>query len=227
MFPQPRRGDRPGYLIPLIVAVTVLLVGGGSVGAVALARHSTAHHPKQVSAAPVSSASASPVSQAPESAPPSSSTPPSSSAPPSPAGQVTIGGMTIDISAVNTDSEATAVAATLAAYFGGIDNQNYRDAWDAFTPDEQAAVPYSQWANSESTTQDEQVTVQSIQHDGGGDLEADVDFQSQQDGQYGPTPGETCTNWTLDYHLVSAADSDPTPYLIDKVTFIGPGHTAC
>ena len=209
------------------MAVTVLLVGGGTVGAVALVRHSAAHHPKRVSAAPVSSASASPVAQAPESVPPSSSAPPSPSAPSSPPGQVTIGGVTIDISAVNTDPDATAVAATLAAYFGGIDSQDYQGAWDTFTSGEQAAIAYGPWAHAESTTQDSQVTVRSIQPDGGGNLEADVDFQSHQDGQFGPNPGETCTNWTMDYHLAAAADSASTPYLIQKVTYIGPGHTAC
>ena len=223
--PQPHGRGRPSYLIPLIVAVTVLLVGGGSIGAVALVRHSTAHYPKRVTAAPTPTGSASPVSSGPD------SVPPSSSAPPSPPGQVTIGGMTIGISAVNTDSDATAVAATLAAYFGGIDSQNYRGAWDTFTSDEQAAAPYDAFASNESTTQDSQVTVQSIQHDSGGNLEADVSFQSQQAGQYGPNPGETCTDWTLDYRLVPAtgvtSGAVSVSYLIDKVTFIGPGHTAC
>jgi hypothetical protein len=146
---------------------------------------------------------------------------------------VTIGGMTVDISAVNTDQDATAVATTLAAYFGGINDRNYQDAWDTFTSGEQASNgPYGRWAQGESTTQDSQVTVQSIQDDGGGNLEAEVDFQSQQDGQYGPTPGETCTDWTLDYHLVATSGvtsgATPVPYLIDKVTPIGgSADTAC
>jgi hypothetical protein len=139
--------------------------------------------------------------------------------------------MTIGISAVNTDPDATAVAATLAAYFGGIDNRNYQDAWDTYTSGEQGAVPYNAFASDESTTQDTQLAVQSIQHDGGGNLEADVSFQSQQAGQYGPNPGETCTNWTLDYHLVPTTGVTsvpiPVPYLIDKVTPLGAGHAAC
>lgn len=225
MFPPPRRSGRPAYLIPLLVALAVVVAGGGSVAALVLVGHNTTHHPKRVISAPASTASASPVSPVPD------SVSPSPTAPPSPPGQVTIGGMTIGISAVNTDSGATAVAATLAAYFGGIDARNYRDAWDTYTSGEQGNVPYDAFASAESTTQDSQVTVQSIQHDSGGDLEADVSFQSQQAGQYGPNPGETCTNWTLDYHLVPTtgvtSGAVPVSYLIDKATPLGAGHSAC
>ena len=222
--PPPHQRRQPGYLIPLIVALAVL-VAGGSAGAVVLIRHRTGHPVAQTTPAAISPTTASPVSSSPDSG---SASP---SAPPTPPSQVTIGGMTIGISAVNTDPDATAVAATLAAYFGAIDNRNYRDAWDIYTADEQAIVHYDAWASNLSTTQDTQVTVQSIQHDGGGNLEADISFQSQQAGQDGPNPGETCTDWTLDYHLVptTAVTSGAVPisYLIDKVTYIGPGHTAC
>ena len=133
---------------------------------------------------------------------------------------------------MNTDPDATAVATTLAAYFGGIDSRNYQDAWDTYTSGEQATSAYGSWAHSESTSQDNQVMVQSIQDDGGGNLEADVSFQSHQAGQYGPNPGETCTDWTLDYHLVATTGATSGPvqlsYLIDKVTPLGgTGHTAC
>ena len=109
--------------------------------------------------------------------------------------------MTIGIGAVNTDPDATAVAATLAAYFGGIDARNYRQAWDTYRPASRRR-PLQSFAKELSTTQETQVTVQSIQHDEGGNIEADISFQSHQAGQYGPNPGETCTDWTLDYHLV-------------------------
>jgi hypothetical protein len=212
------------------VALAVL-VTGGSAGAVVLVRHLNAQHSKRETAAPIAATSTSPVSSAPESDPASSSAPPSPTAPPSPPGQVTIAGMTIGISAVNTDPDATAVATTLAAYFGGINSRNFPDAWDTFTSREQGTSAYGTWARNESTTQDSQVTVQSIRDDGGGNLEADVSFRSHQAGQYGPHPGETCTNWTLDYHLVGAsgatAGSVQLSYLIDKVTLLGPGDTAC
>lgn len=233
MGSQSRRGGRPSYLVPLIVALAVLVVGGGSVGAVVLAGHLRAHHPEPKHSSSLSAPSASPTAPGLDSGSGSPTAPASPTPPPSPPGQVTIGGMTVDISAVNTDQDATAVATTLAAYFGGIDDQNYQDAWDTFTSAEQARNgSYSSWAQSVSTTQDSQVTVQSIQDDGGGNLEADVDFQSSQAGQYGPSPGETCTDWTLDYHLVATSGvtsgTTPVPYLIDKATPIGgSASTAC
>jgi len=230
--PPPHPGSRPGYLIPLIVALAVLVVGGGSAGGVVLARHLSAHHPGTGNSPSPSAASSGPGAQGMDSEPGSPTTSPSPAAPPSPPGQVTIGGMTIDISAVNADPDATAVATTMAAYFGGINDQDYRGAWDTFTPAEQVSNgSYGSWAQSVSTSHDSQVTVQSIQDDGGGNLEANVDFQSQQAGQYGPNPGETCTNWALDYHLAATSGvtsgATPVSYLIDKVTPVGVGHTPC
>ena len=50
-------------------------------------------------------------------------------------------------------------------------------------------------------------------------------------GQYGVNPGETCTNWTIDYHLVPAAGatagSISLSYQINKVTTVGAGHSSC
>ena len=141
-------------------------------------------------------------------------------------------GMTIGIAAVSTDPDATGVAATMAAYFGGIDARNYKQAWDTYTATFQAANdPYRTWAGNLRTSQDSQVTVDSIQHDASGDLSADVSFQSHQAGQYGVNPGETCTNWTIDYHLVPAAGatagSVSLSYRINRVTTVGAGHSSC
>jgi hypothetical protein len=139
--------------------------------------------------------------------------------------------MTINVGAVNTDPDATAVATTLGAYFGGIDARNYRQAWDTYSAALQAATPLQPLAKALSTSQDSLIVVQSIQHDGNGNVDADVSFQSHQAGQYGPNPGETCTQWSLDYHLVPAANAAASPvplsYLINQVTENGPGHTSC
>jgi eukaryotic-like serine/threonine-protein kinase len=141
---------------------------------------------------------------------------------------VTLGGITIRISAVNTDPDATGVAATFAAYFGGIDARNYMQAWDTYTPALQAAIPFQPWSSGLGTTHDGQVVVQSIQHNPNGDTTARVTFQSHQAGQYGPNPGETCTNWSLDYQLVpSAAGSSSLSYLINEVATVGAGHASC
>ncbi len=140
-------------------------------------------------------------------------------------------GMTISIGAVNTNPDATAVATMLATYFGGIDAGKYMQAWDTYSAALQGAIPFQPVANALSTSQDNQVVMQSIQHDAGGNIDADVSFQSHQAGQYGPNQGETCTNWPLDYHLVPAANTTTGPvsrsYLINKVTAIGPGYTSC
>ena len=73
--------------------------------------------------------------------------------------------------------------------------------------------------------------MDSIQHDANGDISADVSFQSHQAGQYGVNPGETCTNWTIDYHLVPAAGatagSVSLSYQINRVTTVGAGHSSC
>jgi hypothetical protein len=113
----------------------------------------------------------------------------------------------------------------------GIDNRNYKQAWDTYTASLQAAVLFQPFSSELQTSQDSQVAVQSIQHDGNGNIEADVAFQSHQAGQYGANQGETCTNWSLDYHMVPAANATFGPaslsYLIDKVTPIGAGHASC
>jgi hypothetical protein len=78
--------------------------------------------------------------------------------------QVNIDGVTIGISAANTDPDAMDVAATLAAYFGGIDARNYMQAWDTYTSALQAAVSFQKFSRLLSTSQDTQIVVQSIQH---------------------------------------------------------------
>jgi hypothetical protein len=177
--------------------------------------------------APTSSPAPSAVSSP---APSAVSSPTSAAA--SPPTQVNIQGVTIGISAVNTDPDAMDVAATLTAYFGGIDVRNYNQAWDTYTPALQAAVSFQTFSSELSTSQDTQIVVQSIQHDSNGDLDVQVGFQSHQAGQYGPTPGQTCTNWSLDYHLVASPGAQPSAvaspsYLINKVTEAGAGHTSC
>jgi hypothetical protein len=142
--------------------------------------------------------------------------------------------MTIGIGAVNTDPAATDVADTLAAYYGGINTRNYAQAWDTFTPSVQAGLPLQSFSSKVSTSRDSQVVVRSIRHDPNGDIDAEVTFQSHQAGQYGPEPGETCTNWSLDYQLVPSSGGQPSPsgsaalsYLISKVSDVGAGNASC
>jgi hypothetical protein len=159
-------------------------------------------------------------------------TPAPTSAAASPPMQVNIQGVTIGISAVNADPDAMDVAATLAAYFGGIDARNYKQAWDTYTSALQAAVSLQRFSSELRTSQDTQIVVQSIRHDSNGDLDVKVGFQSHQAGQYGPDPGQTCTNWSLDYRLVASPSAQPSaaaspPYLISTVADVGAGHISC
>jgi hypothetical protein len=131
----------------------------------------------------------------------------------------------IGVSAVNTDSDVTGVADTLGTYYGGINAQDYLQAWNVYSPAEQAATPFPAWSSGESTSQVSQIVVQSIQHDPSGDLDAVVVFQSHQAAGQGHD-GATCTNWSLDYQLVPSAGGSP-PYLINKATDAGAGPVAC
>jgi len=210
--------------------LAVLVGGGGSYATVLAIRHFQGQpaRPSNLAAISPTIAPATSASPSPSSSPSPSPSPPP--APPPPPTQVAMNGITIGIGAVNTDPDATAVTTTLAGYFGGIDSGRYMQAWDTFTPALREAVPFQPWANGLSTSQDSQVVVQSIQHNADGTIDTDVSFQSHQAGQYGPNPGETCTNWSLDYQLVpgaGAAGSVSLSYLISKVTYIGSGHTSC
>jgi hypothetical protein len=203
---------RPVFLLPAVVVLAILLAGGGFTAALALIRYFDQPVPDSLAAGSPRTASST-----------------SSSLPPPPT-QVAMEGATVGISAVNTDPDATAVAGTLATYFGGIDTRKYTQAWGTYTAVLQAAIPFHLFSAAVSTSQDSQVVVQSIQHDANGNIEAHVSFQSHQAGQYGPSQGETCTSWSLDYHLVPAAATiGPVSlaYLINKVTDIGAGHSSC
>jgi hypothetical protein len=211
--PHGRTGRPSAFLWPAVAVLAVLLAGGGFSASLVLIRHFDGDRVPENLAA-----------DSPAAASPASSSPPAAST------QVNMQGASVGIGAVDADPAATAVAATLATYFGGINIKKYTQAWDAYTGALQAAIGFQSFAAAVSTSQDSQVVVQGIKHDASGNIEARVSFQSHQAGQYGPSKGETCTNWSLDYHLVpagTAAGPASLSYLIDKVTDIGSGHTSC
>ncbi len=127
---------------------------------------------------------------------------------------------------MNTDPSVTDVATAIGGYFAGIDARNYQQAWDLYTPTQQGAIPFQPWSGALSTTQDSQIVMHSIHHDPSAGVDVTVFFSSQQAPQYGPNQGETCTNWSLDYQLVPSSSAGSS-YLINKVTPVGAGHTAC
>ena len=129
--PPARKTRRRGFSWPLAVALAVLVaVGGGTAAALFLTRHSGGRPSgSQETVAVGTPTTTVPLTQT-----------PTSVSPAPPPTQVNINGMTIGIGAVNTDPDATDVAATLAAYFGGINSRNYRQAWETYTPALQASV---------------------------------------------------------------------------------------
>jgi zinc-ribbon domain len=201
----------------LLAIGAVVLLGVGGVGAVLFLLHSSRGGGTAVGNGSPSNIQPSPSPGAKTSLSPSLPPPPS---------RPTIDGVPVDISAVSTDPNATAVAQTLGAYFGGINSRNFTQAWNTFTLSEQSENPFQQWSSALSTTKDTSVVVQSVQHYPNGDINATVAFQSHQAPQYGPNPGETCTNWSLVYQLVPSGSASP-PYLIEKVTLTGAGQVAC
>jgi zinc-ribbon domain len=221
-----RMARLPAFRWPLALALTVLVAAGGTAAGLLLTRHSHTQPSGQGHAVAVSS----PIGTAASPSPTGTTASPTPSPPPT---QVNSQGVTIGIKAVNTDPDVADVTATLATYFGGIDIRDYMQAWDTYTPAYQASSSLQSLSQEDSTSRDSQVVVQSIRHDPDGDLEATVLFQSHQAAHYGPStdPGETCTNWALDYHLAPSSAASPGPaslsYLINKVTTVGAGDTPC
>jgi hypothetical protein len=132
----------------------------------------------------------------------------------------------VDVSQVSSDPNAPAVAQVFGSYFSGIDTGNYIEAYSTYSSAEQAHVGYQSWANGLATSNDTEATVNSISENADGSLSVDLQFTSHQSPQYGPDPGETCTNWTLSYQLTPNT-TGPLPYLINSVASIGAGHQAC
>jgi hypothetical protein len=201
-----------------------LLAAGGAGAALYLTHY--AHHSAATANGNPGVAHTSSTPRTPGSSPAVSPSQPASPAAAPPA-QVSVNGLRVGISAVSTDPSAAAVARTMGTYFGGIDAKNYPQAWNTFAPALQAAIPYQPWSGSLRTTRDSHVDLQSVRHDPNGDVDVTVTFRSHQAPQNGPDPGETCTNWSLDYRLTPASTSSSLPYLIKKVKKVGPGHVAC
>jgi hypothetical protein len=223
--PGPGPGRRRALPWLVGAGVAVLLAGGGTAAALFLFRPAKAQLAAS-SAARTSQPSVGAGGQAASSGSSSATaTSPAGAPATTPPTALSMDGVTIGVGAVNTDPDVNAVAQTLATYFGGIDSQNYQQAWDTYTPGEQAVIPFQPWSQGLSTTHDSQIVVQDITHGPGGKVDATVSFQSTQAPQDGPNPGETCTNWTLVYRLVPS--SSPQSYLISKVKPSGVGHAAC
>ncbi|MGH3468695.1 MAG: S1C family serine protease [Thermocrispum sp.] len=105
------------------------------------------------------------------------------------------------------------VAATFVAYFEGINTGAYATAYQQLSPRLAGPDGFDAFADGVSTSYDFGFTVRAA------DLNQDsarvwLEFISLQAPAYGPE-GEPCTEWSLEYRLVRAADGR---FLIDRVS---------
>jgi len=122
---------------------------------------------------------------------------------------------------------AAPIALTFETYYGGIDDQNWDQAYSAYSENYQSNVTESTFEAMTDTSTDTNVAVTAITAGPDGDEIADVSFQSAQSASNGPVPGETCTNWMLAYTLVPS-ESGSLSYTIDSAAGLnGSGHVGC
>jgi len=133
------------------------------------------------------------------------------------------GEMPVDTTAVAGNSDVRQVVPTFETYFGGIDTQQYGQAYSAYSSRFQANTTEAGMATAWTTTRDTDVAITSLSSPNAvGDLTATVTFQSTQAAQDGPD-GETCTLWSVNYGLVpepsataSAPNGTKLSYFIDS-----------
>jgi hypothetical protein len=109
----------------------------------------------------------------------------------------------------------------LSTYFGGINAQDYQQAWSAYTPGFQSSSSLSQWENGYQTTQESAVSLTSVTQNSDGSVTGVVDFTSNQSPSEG-YQGQSCSQWSITYTLQPAAsttviapDGTDLSYLID------------
>jgi hypothetical protein len=125
---------------------------------------------------------------------------------------------------------ANAVITTLDHYFSAVNGHQLAAAYALFTTAQRQKNPFDTWSAGVASSGMSDVVVSNvdgaIRSVGAGPVTAAVSFVSRQPGDLGPTPGQTCTKWSLMYTLV--ANADKTGYLIDGAKAqSGDGFTAC
>jgi hypothetical protein len=98
----------------------------------------------------------------------------------------------------------TAVLKTFDSYFQAINSGNYEQARLRQAPGRRPSA--TKWAAALSTSYDFNAELHSVTPTSAGGASAWVTFTSLQAANRGPRPGETCTNWSIDYSLVPADD---------------------
>lgn len=132
---------------------------------------------------------------------------------------------TTEIAPPGSSDWAAEVALTFTRYFGGINTGDYGLAWAQLSPDLGTALGLDEFAAATRSSYDFDIVVHEASYEAGR-AEVWLGFTSIQDPSLGPTPGEACTFWSLDYVLLEQADGS---FLIDEAQGHGDtdGHVPC
>ncbi len=134
--------------------------------------------------------------------------------------------LSVDYSGVVDNPDSADMARSLSVYFDGVDNKDFSQAYAAYTPEWQARVPFSQWAEGVSTTDHSNISLVSISYAADATPTVEVLFRSTQAADKGPRPGETCTDWSIAYTL-ERRGSGAAPFLIAGGKKSGFGSQPC
>jgi len=222
MVTQKSRGA--SFVVAITLAIVLVLGAGTAVAVVALSnKHdqaaSTTYYPSSTSGSgdPGSGGSAtgnSGGSQSANSSAVTTTTLPSNLTP-------------VDISAVTTSPDIGQIQSTFESYFGGINIRNWDQAYAEYSPSYQANTSEQAFETTDSTSTDTNVAITSVTVNADESVTVNVSFTSNQAANYGPN-GETCTEWTLAYQLVSSNGAAGTyGYGIEGAQGIGLGDVAC
>jgi hypothetical protein len=143
------------------------------------------------------------------------STIPATTVPPPPPTTLPANMVAVKTSAVASNPLSTDVAQTFSTYFGGINDRKWAQAYSAYSPSYQQDVTLQSFESVDATSSDMNVSIISLDEGTGGTLSVGVDFTSHQAAASGPS-GETCTQWSLTYMLVPAAETGALDYLIES-----------
>jgi len=135
----------------------------------------------------------------------------------------------VDLSAVSSDPRALVIGQVLDSYFSGINQRDWAravSALDSHVVDSSDPNQMATFERGESTTNDSNVVVQSINEnsDAPSGLSATVTLQSRQDPSLGPD-GQACTLWNLEYLFSGTEGSTEGSFLYIYKT--RGSHTAC
>jgi hypothetical protein len=181
----------------LIVAVVIVVLAGGGVGA--WAALGGKKHPSATAAH-----SAQPTTVAPSTFVPPTTSPPTS-APPTPAPSPSSSLVAV-APGVASHAHQQAVLNLLTSYFTAINHHNYQQYLDLHDAQQQQDLTEGAFDSGYRKTKDSAATLTSLTPAGSGSLAAAVSFTSHQPASNSPTD-TTCTDWNITLYLRSQGGS--------------------